>query len=51
VRVYAKYETRKLKLNTCSPTIFIMPVSDDEVEKVINDLRGKLLAGINKIPD
>jgi len=42
---------RKSKLNTCSPTIFIMPVSDNEVEKVIKDLRGKLSAGILKVQD
>jgi hypothetical protein len=40
---------RKLNLNTCSPTIFIMPVSEDEGEKLIKD--PKLMAGIDKIPD
>jgi len=51
VTVHATYKVRKLKLNTCSPIIFILPVSDDEVEKVIKHLRGKLSAGIHKVPD
>jgi hypothetical protein len=37
-----------LKLNTCSETIFIMPVSD-EVENVIRALKGKLLAGTYEV--
>ena len=28
-----------------------MPVSQDEVEKVIKDLKGKLPAGIDEVPD
>jgi hypothetical protein len=51
VRVYATYKMRKLQLNTCSPTIFIMPLSDNEVAKVIKDLKGKLSAGIDKVAD
>jgi hypothetical protein len=42
---------RKLQFSKCSPTIFIKHVSDDEAEKVIKDLKGKLSAGIDKIPD
>jgi len=34
-KVYAAYKMTKLKLNTCSETIFIKPVSEDEVEGVI----------------
>jgi hypothetical protein len=41
----------KLKLNTCSKAIFIKPVSEDQVEKVIKNLKGKLSAGINEGPD
>jgi hypothetical protein len=37
-------------LNTCLETIFILPEPEDEVEKVIQNLKGKLLAGI-KVPD
>ena len=39
----------KLQLNTCPQTVFIKPVSEDEVEKVIKELRGKLPAGIDKV--
>jgi hypothetical protein len=39
----------KLKLNTYSETIFIKPVSEDEVEKVMKNLKGKLSAGINEV--
>jgi hypothetical protein len=49
--VYATYKMTKLKLNTCSETIFIKPVSEDEVEKVVKNLKGKLLAGIDEVPD
>ena len=36
-------------LNTCSPTVFIMPVSEDEVEKVIKVLKGKHSAGVDEV--
>ena len=51
MRVYARYRVRKLKLNEYSPPLFIMLVSDNEVAKVIKDLKGKLSAGIDKVPD
>jgi hypothetical protein len=49
-KVYAASKVTKLKLNTCLETIFILPVPEDEVEKVIQCLNGELLAGI-KVPD
>ena len=51
MRVYATHKMRKLKLNEYSPPLFIMLVSDNEVAKVIKDLKGKLSASINKVPD
>jgi hypothetical protein len=51
VTVYVTYKVRKLQFSKCSPTIFIKSVADDEVEKVIKDLKGKLSAGIDKVPD
>lgn len=41
----------KLKLNTCSETTFIKPVSEDEVEKFMKNLKGKLSAGIKDVQD
>jgi hypothetical protein len=38
------FKLTKLKLNTCLETIFILPVPEDEVEKEIQFLNGKLLA-------
>jgi hypothetical protein len=49
--VNATYKMTKLKLNTCSETIFIKPVSEDEAEKVIRNLKGKLSIGIYEVPD
>lgn len=49
-KVFAACKVMKLKLNTCLETIFILPVPEDEIEKVIQNLNGKLLAGI-KVPD
>jgi hypothetical protein len=42
---------RKLQFSKCSQTIFIKPVSEDEIEKETKDLKGKLLAGIDEVPD
>lgn len=47
----ATYKMTKLKLNTCSEIIFIMPVSEDELEKVMKNLKGKPLAGIEEVRD
>jgi hypothetical protein len=49
-KVFAAGKVTKLKLNTCLETIFILTVLEDEMEKVIQNLNGKLLAGI-KVPD
>lgn len=38
------FKLTKLKLNTCLETIFILPVPEDEVEKEIQFLNGKILA-------
>ena len=35
------YNIAHLKINTCLQTIFIKPVSENEVEKVIKNLKGK----------
>jgi hypothetical protein len=49
--VYATYKMTKLKLNTCSETILIQPVLEDEVEKVVKNLKGKLWVGVDEVPD
>jgi hypothetical protein len=36
---HATYNTTNLKINTCPETIFINPVSENEVEKVVKNLK------------
>ena len=42
---------RNLKLSICPETIFVNPVSDDEVERVIRNFKGKLSAGFDDVPN
>jgi hypothetical protein len=39
------------KINSCDNTIFIFPVTEDEVECVVKKLKGKLSAGFDEIPE
>jgi hypothetical protein len=41
----------QLKINECTKNIFLFPVTETDVEKVVKDLKGKLTAGFYEIPD
>jgi len=40
-----------LKIKESTNTVFLFPVTENEVEKVVKGLKNKLLAGIDEIPD
>jgi len=40
-----------LKINTCPQTIFINQVSENEVEKVVKNLKGKCPSGFDDVTD
>jgi len=40
-----------LKIKDSTNTMFLFPVTENEVEKVVKGLQNKLLAGIDEIPD
>jgi hypothetical protein len=40
-----------LKINTCPQTIFINPVSEIEVEKVVKKHKGKYSSGFDDVMD
>jgi hypothetical protein len=44
------YNMTNLKLSTCPETIFVNPVSDVEIERVIN-FKGKHSSGFDDVPD
>jgi predicted outer membrane repeat protein len=41
----------QLKVNECTETMFMFPVTEMEVEKVVKDFKGKLSAGVDEVPD
>jgi hypothetical protein len=41
----------KQKINCCADTIFICPVTENEVECVTKNLKGIFSAGYDEIPD
>jgi CO dehydrogenase/acetyl-CoA synthase alpha subunit len=41
----------QLKMNECTETMFLFPVAEMEVEKVVKDFKGKLSAGFGEVPD
>ena len=45
------YNMTTFKMNTCPQTIFINPVSENEVEKVIKNLKGKHSSGFDDVTD
>ena len=45
------YNMTTFKTNTCPQTIFINPVSENEVEKVIKNLKGKHSSGFDDVTD
>jgi hypothetical protein len=48
---HATYNMASLKINTCPQTIFINPVSEIEVEKVVKKLKGKYSSGFDGVMD
>jgi hypothetical protein len=48
---HATYNMANLKINTCPQTIFINPVSENEVEKVVKNLKGKYSSGFDDVKD
>jgi len=49
--MHATYNMTNLKINTCPQTIFINPVSENEVEKVVKNLKGKCSLGFDDVTD
>jgi len=45
------YNMTNLKINTCPQTIFINPVSENDVEKVVENLKGKCSSGFDGVKD
>jgi hypothetical protein len=45
------YNMTNLKINTCPQTIFINPVSENEVQKVVKNLKGKCSSGFDGVTD
>jgi hypothetical protein len=39
------------KINSCDNTIFVFPVTEDEVECVVKKLKGKFSTGFYEIPE
>jgi hypothetical protein len=50
-KAYEIYHGRQLKLFTCMETIFLKPILEDDVKKYDQNLKGKLSANINEVPD
>jgi hypothetical protein len=48
---HATLNMASLKINTCPQTIFINPVSEIEVEKVVKKLKGKYSSGFDDVMD
>jgi hypothetical protein len=48
---HATYNMTNLKINTCPQTIFINPVSENEVENVVMNLKGKCSSGFDDVTD
>jgi len=44
-------ENQHLRIKDSTNTMFLFPVTENEVEKVVKGLKNKLLAGIDEIPD
>jgi hypothetical protein len=45
------YNMTNFKINKCPKTIFLNPVSEKEIEKVIGDLKGKHSSGFDDVTD
>ena len=45
------YNTTNLKINTCPQTMYIIPVTENEIEKVVKNLEGKRSSGFDGVAD
>ena len=45
------YNMSKLKINACPQTMYITPVSESEIEKVIKNLKGKSSSGFDGVTE
>jgi hypothetical protein len=50
-RTQATYNMMNLKINTCPQTVFIHPVLENEIEKVVKNLKGKCSSGFDNVTD
>ena len=48
---HTTYNMTNFKINTCPQTMFINPVSENEVEKVVKKLKGKCSSGFDGVTD
>ena len=48
---HTTYNMTNFKINTCPQTMFINPVSENEVEKVVTNLKGKCSSGFDGVTD
>jgi len=48
---HTTYNMTNLKINTCPQTMFINPVSENKVEKVVKNLEGKCSSGFDGVMD
>jgi hypothetical protein len=51
IGTHITYNKTHLKINTCPQTMFINPVSENEVEKVVTNLKGKCSSGFDGVTD
>jgi hypothetical protein len=49
--MHATYNMTNLKINTCPQTIFINSVSENEVEKLVRNLKAKCSSGFDDVTD
>jgi len=48
---HSAYNTANLKINTCPQTMYIIPVTENEIEKVVKNLKGKSSSGFDGVAD
>ena len=48
---HSAYNTTNLKINTCPQTMYIIPVTENEIKKVVKNLEGKRSSGFDGVAD
>ena len=48
---HSAYSTTNLKIHTCPQTMYIVPVTENEIEKVVKNLKGKSSSGFDGVAD